>query len=62
MWKHLKKWWANEGAMVALRGLDDRLLADIGLERETLRARAGGEAQPPEPPPTPAGTLMCEGR
>ena len=39
MWKQLKSWWATEGAIVQLQGQSNRLLADIGIDRETLRAR-----------------------
>ncbi len=42
MCKRIKEWWARWGTIVQLQGLDDRLLADIGLPREGLRARLTG--------------------
>lgn len=39
MWKRIREWWAAEGALVGLQGLSDRMLADMGLERQTLRER-----------------------
>jgi Domain of unknown function (DUF1127) len=39
MWKRLQTWWKATGDLVQLRGLDDRLLADMGLAREDLAAR-----------------------
>jgi uncharacterized protein YjiS (DUF1127 family) len=44
MWTLLKRWWVTEGAVVHLSELDDRLLADMGLEREGLRERVRGDA------------------
>jgi hypothetical protein len=43
MWNRIKRWWAAEGAMVSLQGLDDRLLADMGQDREGLRDRVMGQ-------------------
>jgi uncharacterized protein YjiS (DUF1127 family) len=60
MWKHLKDWWKTEGAMVQLRGLDDRLLADMGLDREGLRERVRGEAEKPGVGSAPLGAAVCE--
>lgn len=61
MWKHLKDWWKTEGAMVQLQGLDDRLLADMGLDREGLRERVRGEAEKPGVGSAPFGAAVCEG-
>lgn len=61
MWSKLKKWWATEGAMVRLTGLDDRLLADMGLEREALRARVTGEAEVKVRATGARGAVVCEG-
>lgn len=55
MWTHLKRWWATEGAMVQLRGLDNRLLADMGLDRDGLRKRVRGEVHAPSVAPEGAG-------
>lgn len=49
MWNRIKHWWKAEGAMVQLQGVSDRMLADMGLEREGMRDRVLGreEAAPP---------------
>jgi|GEM_PF-4444177 len=49
MLERIRAWWAAEGALVELRGLSDRMLADMGLEREGLRERVLGRsgAAPP---------------
>lgn len=44
MWNRIKQWWAAEGALAGLQGVSDRMLADMGLEREDLRARVMGQA------------------
>lgn len=46
MWKHIKRWWAAEGALVELQGVTDRMLEDMGLDRETLRARVLAQHDP----------------
>ena len=60
MFKRIKAWWAAEGAMVQLQGVSDRMLADMGLGREDLRARVMGESH--EAPETcaclPVGELV----
>lgn len=61
MWMKFKKWWATEGEMVQLNGLDDRLLADMGLEREGLRDRVQGVTQATEPTDTKPRQMACEG-
>lgn len=43
MFKRIKAWWAAEGALMQLQGVSDRMLADMGLKREDLRARVLGE-------------------
>lgn len=42
MLKWLKSWWEMESTLTGLQRLDDRLLADMGLERGSLRARVQG--------------------
>lgn len=49
MWQAIKRWWAAEGALVGLQGLDDRLLADMGLERTRLRKQVMGQVDPTSP-------------
>ncbi len=39
MWNRIGNWWARWDALARLRHLDDRLLADIGLQRESLHAQ-----------------------
>lgn len=39
MWNRIKQWWNAEGALVGLQGLSDRMLEDMGLDRDDLRAR-----------------------
>ncbi|MDP3196051.1 hypothetical protein [Tabrizicola sp.] len=53
MWNRVKRWWAAEGALVGLQGMNDRMLQDMGLEREGLRALVMGQrADHPETPAT----------
>lgn len=42
MWNRIKRWWQAEGALAGLQGTSDRMLADMGLEREGLRGRVLG--------------------
>jgi uncharacterized protein YjiS (DUF1127 family) len=42
MWNRIKNWWQAEGDLVGLQGVSDRMLADMGLEREGLRDRVLG--------------------
>lgn len=44
MWKRIRQWWQAEGALVTLSGLDDRILADMGLERDGLEDRVLGRS------------------
>jgi hypothetical protein len=50
MWNRIKHWWLAEGALVGLQGVSDRMLDDMGLERDGLRARVMGDG--PKTPPT----------
>lgn len=50
MFKRIKAWWAAQGALAQLQGVSDRLLADMGLDREDLRARVMGETAPAKAP------------
>lgn len=40
----LKRWWATDVDLQRARALDDRLLADIGIDRATLEDRVRGRA------------------
>lgn len=60
MWQQLKAWWKTEGAMVRLQGLDDRLLADMGLDRDGLRDRVRGNEDVPGPTLARGRAVICE--
>jgi hypothetical protein len=60
MWNRIKRWWAAEGALVGLQGVSDRMLADMGLEREGLRDRVLGHEV--EPPPVGSCTHLPTGK
>lgn len=64
MWNRIKTWWAAEGALVGLQGVGDRMLADMGLEREGLRNRVLGSPARPEPeaPLAPVEAVPCRCR
>lgn len=50
MWKQLQSWWQAEGDLARLQGLGDRLLTDMGLDRDGLRDRVHGRLDAaPEP-------------
>lgn len=59
MWNRIKHWWAAEGELAKLQVVSDRMLLDMGLDRETLRARvmADGDVTPPTCGCLPAGRL-----
>ena len=42
MWNRIRQWWKAEGDWAQLQGNSDRMLADMGLEREGLRERVMG--------------------
>jgi Domain of unknown function (DUF1127) len=61
MWKRIRAWWAAERAIEEVMSLDDRLLADIGLDRAGLRERVRGvEDAPPSGHETRLGTCGPE--
>jgi uncharacterized protein YjiS (DUF1127 family) len=39
MWNRFTHWWEAQGELAKLQGVSDRMLADMGLEREGLRDR-----------------------
>lgn len=39
MWNRITHWWKAQGDLAKLHGVSDRMLADMGLEREDLRDR-----------------------
>jgi hypothetical protein len=53
MWKRLKLWWRAVGDLAQMQGLSDRLLADMGLERDGLRQRVLGREPEPTGPRLP---------
>ncbi len=58
MWTRLRNWWRAEGDLVGLQGMSQRMLDDMGLEREGLRDRVLGIAaeddrRPPADAPCP---------
>ena len=55
----LKDWWTVQGGIERLAHLDDRLLADLGIEREDIPRYVRGELLKPVDPPAaaPAVTL-----
>jgi hypothetical protein len=56
MWTRIKRWWAAEGALVGLQGMSDRMLEDMGLDREGLAERVrGGEDPKPDTRPDRQG-------
>lgn len=57
MWKRIKQRWAAEGALVGLQSMSDRMLADMGLDREDLRARVLGQSAPETEAATGIGEL-----
>ncbi len=58
MWRRLKSWCAADLAVQHLYHLDDRLLADMGLQREDLRDRVMGRGQNPGSPEEDAAGLQ----
>jgi hypothetical protein len=64
MWKRIRAWWAIERATEELMHLDDRLLADIGLDRTELRQRirAAEDDIPHSSHPEPDLCLLEVGR
>ena len=39
MWNLITQWWTAQGELAKLQGVSDRMLEDMGLEREGLRDR-----------------------
>lgn len=50
----LRDWWLIQGGIERLVHLDDRLLADLGIEREDIPRYVRGELLKPADPPAPA--------
>ncbi len=59
MWKRFKIWWDIWGETVRLQGLDDRLLADIGVERTDIRARVAGRGGATDTPDNGEAGRTC---
>jgi uncharacterized protein YjiS (DUF1127 family) len=49
MWEWLVDWWAIDLDRQRLKALDDRLLADMGLDREDIDRRVKAADAPPAP-------------
>ena len=65
MWKRLQHLWKAWGDLVHLEFLDDRLLADMGVERDELRQRVLGSEMPPSqthPAPAVRTEHCCEAK
>ena len=43
MWERLVTWWDRQDDILTLRGLDDRMLEDMGLTRAEIWARVMAE-------------------
>lgn len=43
MWNRLKNWWDAQGDLAKLQGVSNRMLSDMGLQREGLRAQVLGQ-------------------
>ena len=43
MWNRIKHWWDAQGDLAKLQCVSNRMLADMGLEREGLRERVLGQ-------------------
>jgi hypothetical protein len=59
MWKRLRDWWRAEGDLVHLQGLDDRILADMGVERDGLRQRVMGRSDVVDTPLVASHATAC---
>lgn len=63
MWKRLKAWWRADLDLQRLRRLDDRLLADLGFDRDTMQDRVLGRTPSKDPgPPDVPGRAHCPAR
>lgn len=54
----IKDWWTRQDDLHRLRGIDDRLLADMGLSRDGLGAGTDCRAAS-LPVPRPATAMLC---
>ena len=59
MWERLAKWWDLQEDVRVLKGLDDRMLEDMGLTRGTIRQRVTGEAEAGDEAPRPVPRDPC---
>jgi hypothetical protein len=49
MWTRITQWWKVQGDLAQLQGVSERMLADMGLEREGLRDRVLARTTDPGP-------------
>jgi Domain of unknown function (DUF1127) len=52
MWNLITQWWKAHGDLAQLQGVSDRMLDDMGLEREGLRDRVLARTTDPGPQTT----------
>ena len=62
LWTALRRARQNRRAVAELLALDDRLLRDIGLSRDEIRAAAGGSLRSRAPAPDRAARPLAPAR
>lgn len=48
MWNRIKHWWDAQGDLAKLHCVSDRMLTDMGLQREDLRGQVLGQEPRPQ--------------
>ena len=62
LWTAMRRAQENRRAVAELSALDDRLLRDIGLSRDEIKAAASGSLRPRAPAPDCADRPMATAR